>query len=178
MVNFLGIDMANEVWILTVLLPLVFLYWYYKRVLTSQQVKVLYEYKTGNAINLKAEWHTSHNKITFKMPRGSFTGKSDVMTVKKKHEPKLIFFPPMVNQRWFRVMEGLKETVTWEIDKDLDKNPVDLTYEAIALLNNLISMVQNINTMSFKGQMMGIVMGISIGVAVTMLLVQLIPSLA
>lgn len=172
MVAFGNIVIANEVFLITILAPIIFIAWYYTRILKSQSVKVLFEDSSGTSWVYSALWSPKQNKITMVKSR------KEKIIIKKQHDYKLINFNSISRQLWFRVMEGKNQTVSWSRGDKIgkaEKSEVDLGYEAVGLLQSLIDSVKSAAMMSFKNPMILITTlgGIGIGVGIGFIIANL-----
>ncbi len=86
----------NEVFIFMVAAPLLFMVWYYRRILTSQAIKVINEDKTGDWTLYSGDFNQNNNRVTFKRSR------KDKIELTKAGNFKRLFIPPMTTWRVFK----------------------------------------------------------------------------
>lgn len=151
--------LPNEIFIFTLLSTFGFIWFLINRVVKARPTKVLYEEKTGDATVYKGLWLTKENSVKFQ------TSKYNKIEVKKAANPKMIFFPPLRTEKWFRVKEGENETAPWDFDSSDTHKDFQLGYEAKALTSSLVDSIRSKAALSIKNQMMGIIAGLGFGLA-------------
>jgi hypothetical protein len=161
MVNLYGIIIANEIFILAILIPVLFAWWYYRRVLISRPTKIEFHDKAGNITIYAGSWSVKSNKVEFKRSR------KEKIEVKKVGDSKSLFIPPMRTEIWFKVQEGIKQTLSWGDVKEgksttKDKE-IDTSYEVVGVLGHLINTLETRLNMSLAGQKFGLFSGLGIG---------------
>lgn len=167
-----GVNLPYEVLIAMSLGPILFIYWYIKRVIQSRPVRVIYESKDKD-LNMDtvypAFWNIKENTVTV------FKSRKEKIPIKRVGGPKYLHFPPLRTEVYFRTKEGLGETIPWDTDQFKKiKTKHELGYEAKALLGGLVEDIKARAAMSIKGQMMGMLAGGGFGFAAGLIAYQLI----
>jgi len=167
-VAFGNLVIANELIVILFLGPLIFLAWFYTRILKAQVVKVSYEDKTGTAWVYPARWNIDKNKVVFKRSR------SETITLKKKHNPKLMNFSSVKREWWFRGKEGIKHTTAWGDQAEEKNTKIDAGYEAISMLKSMVDELRYSAIQGFKANLPWILSGMGMGVAIGMVVMMLL----
>lgn len=167
LVAFGNLVIANELIVVIILFPLVFLYWFFQRVLKAQAVRILYEDKTGTGNVFPALWVHTQNRVTFKRSR------REKITLRKKFNPKLINFSSVRREWWFRGKEGLKHTTEWGDASEEEKNlKIDASYEAISTLKYLVDELRYSAVQGLKANLPWVICGLGMGVGVGIVLMM------
>lgn len=168
MVVFYGIQIANEVFLATIFIPIAFAFWYYRRVLSARQTKILYDDTSGDATVYTAIWDITNKTVIVKVSR------KIKITLKKVASPKRIFVPPYSTQIWFKGKEGSNETQRWE-DADDKKGKFDLGYEVASMTHHWLDQIKMALGLSIKNPIvyMALLGGFGIGAFVIFLVLIL-----
>ena len=86
LVIFGSLVIANEIFVVSIVAPILFIAWFYTRVLKSQTVKVEFIDKSGTTWIYPALWSVKQNLITMMRSR------KEKIKIKKKHNPRLMNF--------------------------------------------------------------------------------------
>lgn len=158
----------NEVFIFMVGAPLLFMAWYYRRILTSQAIKVINEDKTGDWTLFSGDWNQNNNRVTFKKSR------KDKITLTKRGNYRRLFIPPMTTWRVFKAKEGVRVTEDWGLysEKTSGGGNIDMGVQAEAAANGWMESIRSKTIMSIKSQYMGMIAGGGIGFSISQVIIM------
>jgi hypothetical protein len=150
-----------------VLIPSILIWWIYRRVLTSQETKILMEFKTGNFKLFKALWNLRSNKVTL------IKGRKDKLDLEKSGDPRLVNLSATRREWWFLCYEGINKTIQWPSQQKDKAGRYNPAYAASGLTEDLVASIKKGAEQSFKGQMFGLIAGLGGGVGIGILIAYL-----